>query len=571
MKRLLLVLLLMLALIGVSAVASAQDLNPAGMAKYFPAETELFAAIRTDEAFLDELDVIVTTLRDKFPAALNIPRLGIRNLIQSSLGPIQLSDIRAWLGDYAAIALPDLAAAAPRRADGDSRGQTPGYIAVAITDKAATEAFFLNMMPAFAENTVKSEENSFTVYRSNRPDSPGFAAFGEDVLIISVSSNDLPAGGLDSSPRFTVALAKLPEASYHALVYVDAANLMRVSMEAMPQAAEAMQTMNLDLSSLNPAVIGFTVLDGNSLVVDSVSPGIAGMMPALKEINPEFARHIPGTFSFVMQSSGLATVVNMALDTFVKASAMGDNPMTRPQIADLIRGFTQIDLDADLLSWMNSDFALLFDVDMLPVLDALAAGEAPETLPVNFGLVFDVSGSAAAAKTFVEKFGQLALRQAEQMQQSGVTVSISDIAALPMVIIEGVTLSRSPDITTDIILGANDDVFVLADRATAETIFGGDFTSLADNPAFAAAGQSMLPNPVGMLYLDGTFFGDLVALGGTAFMASSARRPGDTTTDNTAQIVEMLRFGYDLFSSASATVTMLPDGDTLSRGILTLK
>lgn len=558
MKRLFLFMALMLALIGVSSVSLAQDVNPASMAKYFPAETQVFAALRTDEAYLDTLDGVIKGLIGKLPPELGVPQIGVRNLIQQALGPITLDDVRGWLGDYAALGVPDLTA-------GMGGNQAPVYVAVAITDKAAAEAFFMQMAPGMEERSTRSEDGGFIIYRAN-PDvaGGGVLAFGDDVLIVGANTTDLPAGGLDSSEKFNATLAKLPAASYNIVIYAEfQPALTAAAGQLPPQAAASFEVFGVDLENLNPAAVGFTVLDGNSLTIDLVQPGVPGMMPQMKAVNPAFAANIPDSFSFVVHGSDLATTINTSLDLAVTASETSDNPTTRPQLAGLVQMFTGLDLDEDLLPWMGSDFALFFDSDMLPVLETASTGQTPETIPLNFGLAFDVTGNPEAAQKTVTTLGETLARMSGQNAE--VTVTTGEVGGVEAVILENVPVSRSnPVIETDIVLGTNGSVLLLADRETAETIFSGDFTGLDNSTAFAEAAGYVLPGSSVVLYADGAGYGDLIALAGALLMPS---RSGD----DPAQLANLLRFGYDLFSSSSVSMTMLEDGDTLVRAVLTLQ
>lgn len=197
MKRLFVIVTLLLALVGVPAVIQAQDVNPARLAQYFPADTQFYAAVRTDDAFITTLDGIIGGLRDKLPAALNVPKLGLRDAINMGLanGNLTLDDVRAWLGDTAAFGINDLTETAQA---GRTTTDTTGYFIVEITDKAAAEAFF-KTIPGFTDSMVASEEAGYTVYRRTDQPKYGYLALNDTLLILGVNTAELPSGGLDSS------------------------------------------------------------------------------------------------------------------------------------------------------------------------------------------------------------------------------------------------------------------------------------------------------------------------------------------------------------------------------------
>jgi len=74
MKKMMFVLALLLALTSFAGIVAADNVQAASplddltaLAAYAPADTAFFAAMRTDDAFLDELDVLIGRVAGNFP------------------------------------------------------------------------------------------------------------------------------------------------------------------------------------------------------------------------------------------------------------------------------------------------------------------------------------------------------------------------------------------------------------------------------------------------------------------------------------------------------------------------
>jgi hypothetical protein len=153
-----------------------------------------------------------------------------------------------------------------------------------------------------------------------------------------------------------------------------------------------------------------------------------------------------------------------------------------------------------------------------------------------------------------------------QGNNANVVVTRGEVAGAQAVILEDVTISQSPVITTDLVIASHATLLVMADRATAEAILSGQAGS--SNPALTEAAQYYLPNTALAFFIDGAGYGDLIALGaGTTMIVS----PSSESQDEMTEVTDMLQFGYDLFSSSSLTLALTDSGDVAVRGVITLK
>ena len=133
--------LLILTLAAPAAAVPPPDLT--ALAAYFPDKTQAFAAVRTDDGFINELDVVLEQMRIVMPDA-DMPESLMDELDamvreQAEDGDFQ-SVFRTWLGDTAAVGVISLAPAFDDKPQNDD--QMPMMFAVSITDRAAAEAWF---------------------------------------------------------------------------------------------------------------------------------------------------------------------------------------------------------------------------------------------------------------------------------------------------------------------------------------------------------------------------------------------------------------------------------------------
>src|SRR5688572_10412527 len=98
-------LLLALSITSVSAMPT-DDL--VSLARYFPDDTAVFFSVRTDDAFIDELDNLMALVGGNLPEGSMPPmtlRESLDDLIQQQYGLNESFDttIRSWLGDTTAF------------------------------------------------------------------------------------------------------------------------------------------------------------------------------------------------------------------------------------------------------------------------------------------------------------------------------------------------------------------------------------------------------------------------------------------------------------------------------------
>ncbi len=557
MKRLL--ILMVLLLISLTALtAQAQAFDPTQLARYMPADSDAYIGLRIDDGYLETLDGVLAAILNKLPEEIRaqVPPITLRQALLGSLPPgVTYEGIRQWLGDYAAVGVTNAVVSIDDDTTNDD--DAISYIAVTLQDKAAFEAFLKEQSPELAAITPITADN-FTIYSD--PEGDGLLAFNNEVVIFS-NGSEISAGGLDSNPAFTSTLAKMPADSYNIFVYVNSAVFASAAEDNMPSGLgqNPFETLNVDFASLSPTALGFTVLDGRSLTIDVLSPNVPGITPTFAPVDAAFARFIPAETSYVIHVTNLAGSFNTGLELAATASQESDNPMSVEQISNLFNGLTGLDLEDDLLSWMGGDAALIMDTDVPSLLGAMMTGTVEE-LPLSFGILVETDGSDRPAAV-VEAVGRILSNQADSAEM---TVSNEVINGVNAVVLTGQV--ENPDVPVQIVIGANDNLFVVATRLLAEQIFSGDYAGLDTAAAFQEAAAYLLPNSGAVLYTDNAFVGDIVAVATLALTVA-----GPSSSDNSmAEGFEMIRFAYDLVSSISISSSVLGSGDTLTRLVLTL-
>ncbi|NJR12663.1 hypothetical protein HC776_01945 [bacterium] len=307
LKRLSLGFMLLLALVGVAGVQAQWTAEPQSMGQYLPADTDLFFAIRTDGAFLDELSGVINGVVAKLPESVQAQAqmLDLKTLIESQVGPLS----ETGLGDYVAVGIANSVVIYDEDRTNDD--EAVFYVAAALNDRAKFESFIDGMSP----NTDKTTEDGMTVYTSDNDDMVR-ALVLDDVLYIT-NQTAVPTGEtLADNSVFSETLSSLPEDSYNFLMYADFGPLFEMAMAQMPaESLDVFETMGLDMSEIGPIAIGGTILDEKSLVIDAYSPGFdMMMMPMVGAVDPAFAGNIPSGFSFVIHGTDLKTTLNATLD-----------------------------------------------------------------------------------------------------------------------------------------------------------------------------------------------------------------------------------------------------------------
>ncbi|GAB4514464.1 MAG: hypothetical protein OHK0046_16600 [Anaerolineae bacterium] len=602
------VLMLLLMTFGSSAQGTSLD-ELSTLADYFPEETTVFAVIRTDDAYLNTLDDLLADVNAGLGGLLP-PGTSVRGLLDDAVRSIYgrsfESGVRPWLGDSIAVGVTSIEGLT----DVDEAADVPFTIAAEVTDAEGAAAFFgelINIEPLQTDTyTLYVDENAEAALLI----AEDVLLLGTQVDSI-VSQFEATEAALRTSDLFTGTLDLLPNEDYNILLYVDGAALVEQSAalnaqmmdEALSQtdmgAAEGLITTLMQFQAdmqgqaaalTGPTAAGFTIIDGRSLVIDIVSqvsdPSVITEAPGYVEQVPvslDFARYIPGYAQLVIHDNGLGPDFNAlftALDATGPAvqeilTALLQDPQLRSQlqgaealldmidvsvinlgglvenqITSYFAGFTGLNLQNDVLSWMTGDYAnyaalipvesdLEFSFDLGFVTEATDAEAAANVVA---GLT-DAAGQYEVANTVEEMGGGTAL------VYTSVLRGLLQLGGLPQDMLAG-----TPEL--DLIVGADDEVFAFAARPGVEFALEPGDDSLLNNPAFQYAAENLfLPEPVTVWYV------------GTGSFVNAAPALAAALGPTTAQ---QIAFAASQIESMTITAAVPELGQSIARLTLTL-
>ncbi len=568
-----LLLFLLLALFLNFTIVHAQD-DVSGMAAYFPYDTMLFAATRTDEGFLDLLNNLsnVTELSGvPFPTL----RTQIDDLLREVDAKTDLDTIMSWLGDYAAF------------------GILPGadavddfYFVLEIEDRAVAESYFESVLPS---DYTKETDATYTTFSSGSGD--GNIAIDDTLALIYPDTVGLPLrtreARLNSNATFQQIIAELPADLYNVLLYADPSIITEgaeIPPGILPDGALA---------------AGLTILDDSTYVIDLAQLGDDSQ--SAPTVDRDFARFIPRNASMIVHATDLTALYDNLINV-ARNVVRQDSGNTAADPADQIEqtlAAIGINLREDFLSWTTGDYALFTRFDILDLLPDFAAN--PNVAPdlngrLDFGLVIEATDPDKAEK-IARQLGLLARQFGTSAE--GLTVSSDKINGVDVTVL-GITTPISPTniFNLEIAIGASDDVLFIATRPAVTSIITGDGT-LATSPGYLDAQPYMLQNPTSIWYADSE--GLLIGVGGvgiTTFgvMGASVSGVFDEISDSMStnaedwptptpqptptptplegltpeQIVQLVQSFADAITSSSISSTITANGTTLVRFAISL-
>ncbi len=565
--------------LSVSAASAQAPQALANLARFFPADTPIFASVRADDAFVQSVNGLIDRVeavagQELIPAGFTLMQ-GFDYIINESVeGGTFENVIRSWLGDTVAFGVLSTESLVDDDAGNDNQ-QT--VIALEVTDGDTAQAFIEEVvLPSYNEADVSNietlREETFSVYEVQLTSGAFiYYALYADVLFVSSSDAPLPfdsfpAETLAVNDAFTSLVASLPAESYNMLAYLDLPTLITAGVESR-QGGQLRDNLNLGedspfealrsvIDSTNPVLIGATVQGEAALTLDIVQVPTQASNPA-QAVNPSFAAYIPAGTPLVIHSTNLRAGYENILMSVRAAVQTANNPDFSPEQVEqtlefarsIVQFSTNLDLNADILDWMTGDFALTLGLnDQFP--DTVDGFIAASALPVDFALLIAATDSDRA-QGVVEGLRYLVTNVAQD-ETSGVTVgseTVGDTAILTVTF-------DAPDVPFDIVLaaGADENVFALGTLNSVRAAF--DLTaSLADDPLFQEATTTILPNASQVWY----FAGDNLQV--VADIVESDGEPNDAQ-----QIRDLLT----LFHSSSISVTRLENGASAVRAVLTL-
>lgn len=550
-------LLLTLVLFMLPSMAQTPD-GPQSLADSVPGDAVLFAGLRIEEAYLDQLDTLAATVAERLDQTDMVPPLrdALEGAMASSGMDLSLDEIFAWSGEYAALTLLD--------ENGDQF-----LLHVEASDPAAATTFLeANLEPGFETST----EGDFTVYRQITGE---MIAIGNEFIVAGMDSDvEAVIGGVDFSladnEEFARLSGDLTADVYNIFVYAD--------LGAFSDTASG--TLGAPTPEISGGfVAAFTILNGNSLTMD-LAFGDIFAMGDVRGVNPDFLRFVPADANAVIHSRDFSRLLEIALD-FIDSQSPPDQPGIRDSLQMMLG---DIDLEQDVLSWTDGDFALFARTDTFALVGAVMANQLDLNGLIDLGIIFEAT-DPVAAQGLVEKL----TKTIQSFGLPGVTVTPGELKDTPAIDIQiALPLAPGQNVTLDLSMGVNDDIFYIATANIPPTFLTRE-TKLPGNPLYMDASRYFLSNPTSVWYTDGEGFvttvggttvGVLALLGpviGNIFediieqleAAAPVRAQVIQQEDPFTQLLQGAGAAIDLVESTSITTAVAGSGTALVRLVLT--
>ena len=578
--RKLTLLLLSILIAGVFAlpVAAVPIADLTTLADYFPEDAPFFAAFSIDDEHIDTIDALIEQVASTLPDAESASLRDALDMLVSSIdrGSTFDESIRPWLGDVAAFGFMPLAQT-------DRFNNPIALIAVSITDREAAETYFNEAAPSDAFEVT--EEDGYTLYEEE--DGNRHFVFRDDVILLASDLSALEDGAvqetaLSAADAFNAAVDMLPESSYNGVIYLDTPALVETAMLASMKDmmdefddvelfGQQMQTAMQMIDFYEAQAIGLTILDDRSLTLDFAAPVNAAALDGFMvdpfqytttPVNLDLARFIPAGMPLVSFGTNLRDAYDATLENFASLIEMqqdmggemeGDFEDFETAIWGLefvVRGITGLELREDILEWMDGTYA--FYLGLSPAAsDASNVFAALQTLPVDFGLVVEVTDNAGAQTLMAGLVSNLANLPASAAEDVTITTEQINGADAISIVMETDSMPE----TVELMIGGNDEVFVLGTRRAVEAALNPG-NGLDADPAFAEALQYALADTYSLFYLSGE---------GLLPIARLMESAGGDAEEGAAAVEGV----FSLISSASFSAVLVDDG-VVGRGVLTL-
>ncbi|MEQ8677000.1 MAG: DUF3352 domain-containing protein [Aggregatilineales bacterium] len=537
-KRIILLLLLMLALFSFGGIASATPVDElTGLSQYFPEDTAAFAVIRTDAGYIETLDGLLGAVANRLPADTvgEIEGVSVADLLDLGsslfLGQPYSGGLDQIIGGSAAIGVFDVDSLVEMGMAGEVSDVTdvPFMIALEIQDRAAAVEILMSRSPNM--QVTNGEEYDLLV------DFEAFVVVADDVVLLS-PANIVEAAytaenaTLQDSQNFNKALSAFPADGYNIFLYIDAQAIVAPIME-MAEEQMAMQGMDMtglfgggmNVETVGALALGFTVIEGRTLAIDAVNvqteAGLTAMMEApgyvaQVPVSADFAQYIPADAQLLIHDNGFGPdflaifdlldsygpLLQNQLDAMAEQSgddipldlsAINFGGLLQLPFTTTFAGLTGLNLEDDVLAWMTGDYASY--LSLIPV-------ESDLGLSFNVGLVFEASDADAAASV-VAQLGDSAT--AYRVTNSMETIGDGEALVLPNAI-RGLFPSDLRELAEDapeldILVGSDENIFVIGSRPAVEAALN-PTNSIADDATFQyAAENAFLANAVSVYYI----------------------------------------------------------------------
>jgi hypothetical protein len=494
-KRLILMFSLALCalMMGISTVASpaVQAVDSQGdvfsLAQYLPAEATVYGSLRTDDAYIAELDGYLGKFEGayaevlalfKSPFGVEMPWT-IVNLTKGSIVGANKTfpDLLNIIGDQYAMA-----------STSDGRNT---YIVVPVNDSEG----FAEILTG-AGNTEVEAQGDFHVFTPSNQwgytwyvsETLAFATFnGDEVLIPNFPTGEYAK--LSDNPTFQVALTSLPDYEHDFFLYVDGE-----AITTNPAMLPTFSTLGMNPQSLT--ISGGALADGTLALDVVVRPAAAPNSPITQPIiSAEFVRNAPLSADMVIHGSNLSKVL----------TDLRERVPNYATFVEQVKTSTQFDIQA-FQAALGSEFILFQSYDAPLLGDVMATNDAATLMnSVQAGMALQMVDSAAATEQAMAVGNLFNMFIPMNPNTTITTEKIGDVIAMVLNMPTPVGTNQIWDF--QLIVAAKDDVLFIGTGDAIREILNGQ-VGYTDIAGYGIATANILPNAssIGYMGSDGLFF-----------------------------------------------------------------
>jgi len=465
--------------------------TPERIATYIPADVDFFAVMRSDEAFISQLDHLFTSVSSQLPvntiSALSMTDLINQLVAQAVTLPIPLDVVsvaQQALGDWMGVGIDGI-----REVITDPNAPVNLYLTFEIGDFSTAQMLF-NLMIGVLNLESRDAQADFVIYALDDLQ----IALSQTLLHITYRGN-LPinlTNPLNTTPLFIDGLRQLPENNYDVWAYFNTPAL------SLPFIQDAIALRVLGAFGVSDATTGAGMVGlqfgDSTLTLDVIQRRDAPQAQTDAPIDPSFWEFIPPQATFFLHTTDLTNLVESASSVLASISASDTPELIMRDFVQFTRVLLQADLQADILSWTTGDYVLWGDFDPYALTDT------PSNAPLYFGIVIKTTSPENSAN-LVKLLGDAA--QLYFDTDPNFDIHQTQMGSADVIFISLPSDELLPD---EIAIGANEDIFFIATPSATQDLLTRHDGYLWAIPQLM---PTFLPSPKVALYLNGDAVGEV--------------------------------------------------------------
>jgi hypothetical protein len=540
--RVILVLIAIMLSIGSNVIHAVEENNPLESARYMPNDVELYVSMRFNNDYLSELDTLLQRAIENSGEDINF---SIRDIFEG------IPNFRTALdlfGDWFAVGIVDFQALSnfnttnPSISDLENLENTGFFVVAKVSD------------PDVFTNGVRRTERvgDFETWEEQG------LTFGirDNILIMTFETSRIVQDESDSlaeDPIFAEMMGKLPEDTYNIYLYGDSTTFVQ---STAPRADIDFNT--LQRAQANPADylgVGMTILEDSTLTLDLVVQSLPNLTNSTTILDSTIMNFIPANSRYALVGNDLTSSIE---------ASIANAPEIGSQLRSLLR-LLLIDLDRDILSWMDGGYALFGSFDFAEFVEE-ATNSRPNfsSFDVDFGLIVEAT-DPERAEVLARNIGtSISNLTANQPGVSSERETIGEITGRLITLSDRVT-----GFEIELFIGANDDIFFFGTRSALEDSLDAQ-GELLESRLYSDMSNYFLPESSQVLFTNDEGVGSLASLISLAALSAEPNPDLNDFTDGFSNSVDIANVITDVFAHTTGS-SIFVDGYTITRLTMTVK